>query len=74
MCIVKHMSTLIHIHAYMDVHKCLHLICAFSELFSLESTEFGCVVIKMKASSKHAYKISTGTNLRELILRIEEQT
>lgn len=52
--IVQRMSTFMHIHAYIDVHKCLHLICAFSKLFSLEKIVFICLkVIKMKALFKN---------------------
>lgn len=65
--IVKHMSTCMHIHAYIDVHKCVHLLHAFSKLLSLEKTEFSCLVIKMKALFIHTYKMFKSTNLRDLI-------
>ena len=66
--IVKRMSTFMHIHAYIDVHKCLHLIRAFSKLFSLEKIEFSYLkIIKIKALFKYTYNIFKSTSLRGLI-------
>lgn len=68
------MSTFMHIHAYIDVHKCLHLICAFSKLFSLEKIVFSCLKVIKNEGFVQKYNIFKSTSLRELIRRIEEQT